>query len=115
VGAVTVAATSKASSNGKPFDLDALAAESVGERFRFIYGGREWSIPLVEDIDKRLLDRMAEAPDAVAREAFQLAFGDEWAEFDQLPMSLRTLNALLEEWSRHSGLELGEGLASPRS
>lgn len=112
---MTVAATSNGSRNGKPFDLDALAAESVGEPFRFIYGGRQWSIPRVDDVDKRLLDRMAEAPDAVAREAFQLAFGEEWAEFDGLPMSLRTFNALLEEWSRYSGLELGEGLASPRS
>lgn len=102
-----------AGSNGhKPFDLDALAAEAAGEPFRFTYGGREWVIPRVDEVDKRIIDA---DPENWAREAFRLAFGDQWAEFNDVPMSLRTLNALLEEWARYSGLNLGEAAASSRS
>src|SRR5881628_1000440 len=81
----------------KPFDLDALAAEAAGKAFRFTYDGRDWEIPRLEDLDKRLLDRLVEEPEAFTREAF------------------RTLNSLLEAWSAASGIDLGEGTASASS
>lgn len=99
----------------KPFDLDALAAEAAGRPFCFTYDGRDWEIPRLEDLDKRLLDRLIDEPEAFTREAFRMAFGERWEEFDALPMTLRTLNSLLEAWSAASGIDLGEGVASASS
>jgi len=99
----------------KPFDLDAIEAEAEGRRFEFNYHGRTWSLPPLDAVDKSLISSPTAAPDQLALEAFRQALGDQWEDFDAVPMSLRSLNALLEEWSRFSGVELGEGLASTRS
>ncbi|MFD9949684.1 hypothetical protein ACFWYW_55640 [Nonomuraea sp. NPDC059023] len=100
---------------GKAFDLDAVEAEAAGERFEFIFGGRSYSLPHLHDIDRSLLNAADQGDVAAMQQAFRFGLGDDYDEFDAQPMKLRSLNALFQAWTEHSGLKPGESRASTRS
>lgn len=97
------------------FDLDAVEAEAAGERFEFIFGGRTYSLPHLQDIDRSLLNTADQGDIAAMQEAFRTGLGDDYEEFNSQPMKLRSLEALFKAWTEHSGLKPGESQASTRS
>lgn len=96
-----------------PFDLDALEKESKAQasdkNFRFLLGGREWTLPPFGTIDRKVLTSMrADDPESMMN-VFKAAMSDEdFSEFDGLELTIDGLNALEEAWSAHSGLTPGE-------
>jgi hypothetical protein len=101
--------------SAKAFDLDAVEAEAAGERFEFVFGGRTYSLPHLQDIDRSLLNAADQGDVAAMQEAFRSGLGDDYDEFNTQPMKLRSLNALFQAWTEHSGLQPGESQASTRS
>lgn len=89
-------------------DLDALAREAtdVPEPFTFRLHGHVFSIAPGSDADFRVLDQINQ--DKIA-EAVRLLLGeDQYSKFTEKPVSMRTLKALLNGWSAHKGVSLGE-------
>ena len=97
------------------FDLDAVAAEATKEPFRFRFGGREWSLAHLSDIDWRVVARADTGDLDAVREAVSSGLGDQFAEFDQLPQPISMMTVLFDRWLAHSGLAAGEQPASPTS
>jgi hypothetical protein len=99
----------------KPFDLDAVEAEALGEPFPFTFGGREYVLPHVQDMDRKVLLAADQGEQAAMEELFRTGLGADFEEFDRQPMKLRTLEALFRNWLEHCGLEPGELRASTSS
>lgn len=115
---------SKIQKQSEPFNLDVLEKESSGNQFEFTLGDRVWSMTPLGRFDKKLVKRLAkEAAEATAEgetdeieymdKMLRAAMGDEqFAEFDQLPLTMGGLTALFEAWTEHSGVNPGESEAS---
>lgn len=89
-------------------DLDALAreAQETPEPFTFRLHGHVFQMAAGSDADFRALDEINR--DNITN-AIRLLLGDEqFDKFVQKPVSMRTLRTLLEGWSNHKGLSLGE-------
>lgn len=99
----------------KPFDLDAVEAEEAGEPFPFDFGGRTYTLPHVQDVDRKVLLSADQGEQAAMVELFRSGLGADYEEFDRQPMKLRSLDALFRAWLAHCGLEPGELVASTRS
>lgn len=99
----------------KPFDLDAVEAEAAGEPFPFTFGGHEYVLPHVQDVDRKVLLAADQGEKAAMDELFKTGLGDDYERFNAQPMKLRSLEALFRAWLEHSGLEPGELGASTRS
>lgn len=97
------------------FDLDAVEAETSGDPFEFVFGGRSYTLPHMQDVDRSVLDVADQGDLEAMKQAFKSGLGDDFDEFDAQPMKLRSLNALFEAWLEHSGLKPGESQASTRS
>lgn len=118
--------TTKAAANGQasstiatadaPFDLDAVEAEVKREPFVFTLGGRQWTLPHMEDMDRQIIHHIDQGNQKLAREAIRLGLGEDvYAEFDELPLSLGGVDKLFEAWMRHSGMASGNSQASTGS
>lgn len=105
----------KLSAPGKAFDLDAVEAESAGAPFPFTFGGKEYTLPHVQDVDRRVLLGADRGDIGAMNALFEAGLGDDFEAFDAEPMKLRSLNALFEAWLKHCGLEPGELRASTSS
>lgn len=99
----------------KPFDLDALEAEAKASaakadtRFRFVLGGREFALPPFGTLDRKALTNMDPNDPASMMAAFRAGMSDEeYEKFDEMELSIDSLNALEEAWSAHSGVTPGE-------
>jgi hypothetical protein len=113
---------SKIKSQDAPFDLDVLEREASKSDYRFILGGREWRMTPMGRLDRKVMRRLAKlAKDGndnseYMDELLKAAMGEEqFAEFNEIPLSMEALNALVEDWTAHSGIELGESSASASS
>jgi len=104
-----------APNGSKPFDLDAVEAEAAGEPFEFTFGGHTYTLPHVQDVDRKVVLTADQGDIAAMISLFQLGLGDDYERFNAQPMKLRTLEALFKAWLKHCGLEPGELLASTRS
>jgi hypothetical protein len=104
-----------ASAAKEAFDLDAVEAEVAGDPFEFTFGGRPYSLPHLQDVDRTVLNAADQGDLEAMKAAFRSGLGDDFDEFDAQPMKLRSLNALFEAWLEHSGLKPGESQASTRS
>lgn len=112
---------SKIQKQTEPFNLDVLEKESSGNEFEFTLGDRVWHMTPLGRFDKKLVRRIArqanEAGDTDEVEymdqMLKAAMGEEqFAEFDELPLTMEGLTALFEAWTEHSGLTPGESEAS---
>lgn len=101
--------------NSKPFDLDAVEAEALGDPFEFTFGGHTYTLPHVQDVDRKILIGADEGDVAAMNALFEVGLGDDYERFNAQPMKLRSLEALFKAWLAHCGLEPGESLASTRS
>lgn len=99
----------------KPFDLDAVEAEEAGEPFPFTFGGREYVLPHVQDMDRKVLVAADQGEKQAMDELFRTGLGADYELFNEQPMKLRTLEALFRNWLEHCGLEPGELRASTSS
>lgn len=99
----------------KAFDLDAVEAQANGEPFDFDFGGRIYTLPHVQDLDRKVLLAADQGEQAAMAELLRSGLGEDHAEFDAQPMKLRSLEALFKAWLKHCGLEPGELRASTRS
>ena len=98
------------------FDLDAAEAEAARSRFPFRYGGREWSLAHLADLDWRVVARADTGDMEAVREAVRDGLGaDQHAEFEQLRQPVSAMTALFDRWLTHSGLRPGESPASTDS
>src|SRR5688572_15674793 len=88
----------------KPFDLDALEKEALAsasdKNFRFLLGGKEFSLPPFGTIDRKVLTSMSPDDPESMMNVFKAGLSDEdFAEFDALDLSIDGLTALEEAWS----------------
>lgn len=93
-------------------DLDALEHEAKGNPFRFMLGGKEYTMASPEEADWR-----AELNDVESMQMFMRdVLGDkQYAQFSAHRLPGWKLGRLFEEATKHYGLDSGEGPASPRS
>jgi hypothetical protein len=96
------------------FDLDAVAAEGQDEPFRFRFGGEVYEMP---PLDLRQAAKLDDTGGS-AVDMFRLLLGDEqWQRMEAAearltqPMFLE----LLDRYTKHTGIDLGESPASSRS
>lgn len=95
------------------FDLDAFVSEVTEEPFRFRFGGEQYELPARFDI-------RAVAALAAGRldDALRMLLGvAQWERIQAVDAVLdeRGLKALLDRYMAHSGVDLGEPLASTGS
>lgn len=98
-----------------PFDLDAVEAQASNDPFPFTFGGRDYTLPHVQDVDRKVLLSADQGDIAAMTALFEVGLGDDYDQFNAQPMKLRTLEALFKAWLAHCGLEPGELQASTRS
>lgn len=117
---------SKIKVQDEPFDLDAMEKEASKHDYRFTLAGRDWTMTPLGRLDRKAIKRLArELKDTDENDTENLRYvelmlaegmgADQWAEFDELPLSQSGLMALFEDWSEHSGIEAGESSASTDS
>lgn len=107
----------------EPFDLDALEKEAADKNYRFTLAGHEFVMPALGRLDRKAVKKLGKLAAAgeldnleFIDETLRLAMGDEeFAVFDELPLSQAGVQALFEDWSDHSGVEAGESSASTDS
>ncbi len=97
--------------NTKPvevdLDLDALDNEANGAvPFTFRIHGQVLSLDAGDECDFRVLDALGKNDLTLA---IQYLLGPEqYEKFTAKPVSMKTLKAVLDGWSQHKGLPLGE-------
>lgn len=114
---------SKIKVQDEAFNLDVLEKEAAKHDYHFVLGGREWTMTPMGRLDKKAMKRLAklaagEEVDGIEYmdEVFKVAMGaDQFAEFDELPLSMDGLQALFEDYQDHSGIEVPESSASTDS
>lgn len=89
-------------------DLDAVAREATDtpEPFTFRIHGHVLSIPVGSEADFRALDEINRGN--LTGAILRLLGDDQYAKFTQKPVPMKVLESLLEGWSQHKGLSLGE-------
>ncbi len=88
-------------------DLDALEKEATGlVPFTFRIHGQVLTLDVGDECDFRVLDALGKNDLSLAIE--YLLGPDQYAVFTQKPVSMKVLKAVLEGWSSHKGLPLGE-------
>jgi hypothetical protein len=114
------ARASKIRTQDEPFNLDAIEKESSGHDYQFTLADRVWTMTPLGRLDRkdvRKISRMTkdEATDEMdfIDEMLRLAMGEEqYAEFDELPLTQEGLQSLFEDWTDHSGIDVPESSAS---
>lgn len=93
------------------FSLDTVIAESKLEPFAFQLEGEELTLPHAQTLTA---EQAVGIETGNAVQVLREIAGDELGtRLGRLPGF--ALNALLEEWSKHSGIKMGEEPASTRS
>lgn len=107
----------------QPFDfnLNAAQAETELKPFRFVWAtkdnpNRRFTMQHLEALNVWPLASLADAGDLSAAIAiFKAALGEEWDDFQAVPMPRFKVKALFESYQKHCGLESGESQASSDS
>jgi hypothetical protein len=106
-----------------PFDLDAVEREASGKEYHFTLGGNDFVMPALGRLDRKAIKRLGKLAASgeidnleFIDETLALALGpDQFAKFDELPLSQAGVQALFEDWSTHSGVDVPESSASTDS
>lgn len=103
---------------GKPvpssMDLDTIAAEVDLEPFVVTWQSQQWVFAHVESLDSWEIDQAKEDGDGIA--FLVMALGEErWAEFAALPIPLGLMKKIVDGYSEHCGISVGESGRSGRS
>lgn len=116
---------SKIKTQDAPFDLGAIETEASGKDYRFTLCDREFTMPALGRLDRKAVKRLAKQIESEGDGGRNLEYielmlaegmgAEQWAEFDELPLSQDGLMQLFEDWSDHSGIETGESSASTDS
>ncbi|MER8067196.1 hypothetical protein ABTZ59_02620 [Streptomyces sp. NPDC094034] len=95
------------------FDLDVWVQEARQEPFRFTLSGLVFTMPAAGELDKSVLTTVnIESPSARDIETLlKSGLGDQWAQFDAIPVPLAALGELFRQWQKHEGAPLGESSA----
>lgn len=95
------------------FDLDAIGAEARGEPFRFRFGGEEYELP--PSIDMLAVPAMVSGD--ILGGFRRLFTADQWERLKASPatMDLPRVLELVRRYADHSGVSLGEFVASTSS
>ena len=94
----------------KGFDLDAAAAEALGEPFRFTWRGAAYEMPNDMPID---VIRHLEAEDHI--ETIRAAVGVEAWDSMPVPPGMRAAALLIDAWMGHLGIGRGKSSGSTDS
>jgi len=103
---------------GKPVpssvDLDTIAAEVDLEPFRVTWKGEEWVFAHVESLDSWEIDQAQADNDNIA--IIALALGEErWKAFNSIPIPLGLMSRIVDDYTAHCGISVGESKRSGRS
>jgi len=101
-------ATTRKAPTPVDLDLDALAREATSEAapFTFRLHGQVFTLATGDESDFRVLDSLNQND---LTGAIRYLLGDtQYEKFVAKPVSMKTLKAVLEGWSKHKGLSLGE-------
>ncbi|MGW8975133.1 hypothetical protein [Streptomyces platensis] len=95
------------------FDLDVWVKEARCEPFRFTLSGQLFTMPAAGELDKSVLTSVnLESPSARDIETLlKSGLGDQWGQFDEIPVPLAALGELFRQWQKHEGAPLGESSA----
>lgn len=113
----TRTATSKPADD-QPFDfnLDAVKAEVDLTPFRVHFGGKRFEFTHMQALNSWDALAAAEGGElSVVTESMKLALGDQWEDFQRVPLPQYKLMPLFNAWRKHSGVESGESEASSDS
>lgn len=102
----------------KPFDfnLDSAKAEVDLAPFRFQWGGKRWAMTHVQELDAWGLIAATGSRDLdVITKMFQVALGDQYESFTEIPLPQYKLQALFDAYMEYCGVDPGESLASTDS
>lgn len=104
----------EAPSESDEFDLDAAIDEADNKPFKFTFAKRKWTLPHMGDLDTWVMVSVAESGGdlAAAMLALEAAFGDQWEDFHALHIPQHAMNILFARYAKHSGMNMGELLAS---
>jgi hypothetical protein len=96
----------------EPLDLDQFEQEQADKEKEHLYtfrlGGVEFTIPPFGSLDRSLMET-ADDDFEFMNAAFRLAMGDEqFAKWDEIPLSLDGMNRLFKDWGDHSGMDVGK-------
>lgn len=109
----------KAAKKPRPLftDLDALDAESGFEPYPFTWKGRQWHLTHMQKIDAWAV--ITEDEDLTQNqqilELLEIALGDQWADFQAIPIPLHLMQDLFEDYNAYCGTSAGESGRSARS
>ena len=103
---------------GKPvpssMDLDTIAAEIDLEPFVVTWQKEQWLFAHVEALDSWEIDQAKEDGDNIA--IIALALGEErWKEFNSIPIPLGLMSQIVDGYTEHCGISVGESGRSGRS
>jgi len=97
--------------------LDALTKEARDEHVAIDIDGRVFVLANAEELN--WLDDSQAAALAVAsgdlRPRMKLLLGDQYEEFEKLPLTLAQINGIFSGWSKHHGINVPESDASQDS
>jgi len=106
----------------KPFDfnLDAVEDEVELLPWRVHHGGRRWVFKHPEEIDAWGIltedENNGDGEITAMIGVFKVALGEEqFAEFRKVPLPMKKLKRLFEEYQKHGGVEPGESQGSTAS
>jgi hypothetical protein len=93
-------------------DLDALEADVTHKPFTFRLAGQRFEIPHPNDFDWHVQEDIASGD---LPRMFRALLGDQFETFDVLPASTGKMVRIMEDYSKHFGVDVGESPASPGS
>jgi hypothetical protein len=93
-------------------DLDALEADATHRPFTFRLAGQRFEIPHPNDFDWHVQEDIASGD--LAR-MFKALLGDQFEAFDAVAVPTAKMARLMEDYSKHFGVDVGESPASPDS
>lgn len=96
----------------EPLNLDEFEDDQKKKEeehlFRFIQGGREFVLPPFGNLDRSLMESGDDDFEFMTA-AFRQGLGeDQFAAWDDLPLTLDGLNRLFKDWGDHSGMDVGK-------
>lgn len=100
--------TTKRAPDDQPFDfnLDAYVKAQDLAPFRFHWSDRRWQMKHFEAIDSKATNAAVDSGDD--DEVLKLAMGEQFADFDEIPIPNGAKAEMVRQYFRHCGVDVGE-------